>query len=161
MVGGRIKLQLDAGYPRGSRSISLRRSSAWSRRWAILSSIVAPGTSSTPPVITRPGSPAAWASTAVIIRSRRMAILRGVGAGGPGASGLGLALEDRAGLVGIVHDEREHRPVAPAAQEQVADDVDPGIGQLARHAGHPARPVADLGQDRFALDEGVLAGLED
>jgi len=28
-VGGRITLQLAAGYPRGSRSISLRRPSPW------------------------------------------------------------------------------------------------------------------------------------
>ena len=36
---------------------------------SILSNIVAPGTSSTPPTMTRPGSPHACASTAWIIRS--------------------------------------------------------------------------------------------
>ena len=36
-------------------------------RDALFSNIVAPGTSSTPPAITRPGSPPAWASTAVIM----------------------------------------------------------------------------------------------
>src|SRR6476646_6244720 len=41
-----------------------RTSSRCSRRNVILSTIVEPGTSSTPPTITRPGSPAACASTA-------------------------------------------------------------------------------------------------
>src|ERR1022692_1506484 len=36
-----------------------------------LSNMVCPGTSSTPPVITRPGSPQAWASTAVIMLENR------------------------------------------------------------------------------------------
>ena len=37
--------------------------------------MVAPGTSTTPPVMTRPGSPSAWASTAVIILEKRMTTL--------------------------------------------------------------------------------------
>src|SRR5260370_38632698 len=70
-VEGRIRLQLAAGYPRGSRSMRRRM---WSACWAsqfFLSNMVCPGTSSTPPVITRPGSPQAWASTAVIMFENR------------------------------------------------------------------------------------------
>ena len=76
--------------------------------------------------------------------------------GGPGRGGCGdrhrrvvrprlghrsaLALEDRAGDVGLVDDEREHRPVAPAAEEQVAVDVHAGIREGARRVG-PSRPA--------------------
>lgn len=43
-----------------------RRRSSWQvARWRIFSNMVAPGTSSTPPTMTRPGSPPAWASTAI------------------------------------------------------------------------------------------------
>src|SRR5450759_4439346 len=68
---GRIRLQLAAGYPRGSRSM---RGRMWSACWAsqfFLSNMVCPGTYSTPPVMTRPGSPQAWASTAVIMLENR------------------------------------------------------------------------------------------
>src|SRR5450759_1148894 len=68
---GKTRLQLAAGYPRGSRSMRRR---LWSACWAsqfFLSNMVCPGTSSTPPVITRPGSPHAWASTAVIMLENR------------------------------------------------------------------------------------------
>ena len=68
---GSTRLQFAAGYPRGSRSMRRRSPSAWSRRCVILSNMVRPGTSSTPPVMTRPGSPAACASTAVIILENR------------------------------------------------------------------------------------------
>src|SRR6185503_9938201 len=44
------------------------RASPCVARWRILSYIVAPGTSRTPPTITRPGSPAACASTAWMTR---------------------------------------------------------------------------------------------
>src|SRR5574338_1206617 len=44
----------------------LRRPSASRHRYCIFSNIVRPGTSSTPPVITRPGSPQAWRATAEI-----------------------------------------------------------------------------------------------
>src|SRR5262245_41897511 len=67
-----MRLQLAAGYPRGSRSILFLRLSPCSWRWHILSYIVAPGTSSTPPTITRPCSPHACASTAWISEERRM-----------------------------------------------------------------------------------------
>ena len=63
-------------------------------------------------------------------------------------------------LLGIVDHERERRPVAPAAQEQVAVDVDAGVGELAREPGHAARPVVDLGEDRLALEVRPAAGLE-
>ena len=46
-------------------------------------------------------------------------------------------------------------------EEQVAVDVDVGIGQRAGEARHPARPVVDLGQDRLALDVRVAALVED
>src|SRR5271170_5477614 len=46
----------------------------------IFSNIDLPGTSSTPPVTTRPGSPQAWASTAVIRLEKRMLVL-GCGCG--------------------------------------------------------------------------------
>ena len=36
-----------------------------------------------------------------------------------------------------------------------------GVGQGAGQAGHPARPVVDLGEDRFALDVDVAALVED
>src|SRR5512144_2830055 len=51
--------------------MTLRSSSPCSARWRILSNIDAPGTSSTPPTMTRPGSPAACASTAVMTGPRR------------------------------------------------------------------------------------------
>src|SRR6478736_4033075 len=51
-----------------------------------------------------------------------------------------LAFEDRARLLRVVDDKRERRRIAPSAEEQVAIDVDAGIRQLARKAGHPTRP---------------------
>src|SRR3972149_6855403 len=67
------------------------------------------------------------------------------------------ALEDRAGLLRVVDHEGEHRPVAPATEEEVAVDVHAGVGQSARDAGHAPRAVVHLGQDRLALAEGVAA----
>ena len=49
--------------PRGSNSSSRRSASPSASRWRIFSSIVVPGTSSTPPTTIRLGSPSAWAST--------------------------------------------------------------------------------------------------
>src|SRR6266542_3548593 len=72
----------------------------------------------------------------------------------------GLAFEDGAGGDRVVDDEREHRPIPPAAEEEVTQDVDPGVGKRAGEGGHAARPVRHLRQDRLALDEGVLAGLQ-
>src|SRR4029079_17389603 len=63
-----------------------------------------------------------------------------------------LAFEDRARLLGVVDDERERRRIAPSAEEQVAVDVDACVRKLAGEAGHPTRPVVDLGEDRLALD---------
>ena len=80
---------------------------------------------------------------------------------GPGGPSRQAALEDRACLLGIVNDERERRPIAPAAEEQVAQHVHPGVGELARDPGHAARPVVHLGQERLALEEGPAAVLED
>ena len=47
--------------PRGSNSSSRRSSSPSRSRCCIFSSIVVPGTSSTPPTMIRLGSPSAWA----------------------------------------------------------------------------------------------------
>ena len=43
----------------------------------------------------------------------------------------------------------------------MAVDVDVGVGQGARQAGHPARSIVDLGEDRLALDVDVAALVED
>src|SRR5438105_1588124 len=75
-------------------------------------------------------------------------------------SGSALALEDRARGGRVVDDKREHRPVAPAAEEKVAEDVDARVGQGPGKRGHPARPVRDLGEDRFALDVRVATLVE-
>ena len=56
--------------PRGSKSSSRRSSSPSRSRWRIFSSIVVPGTSSTPPTTIRLGSPSAWASTQCRTRPR-------------------------------------------------------------------------------------------
>ena len=69
---GRTRLQFDAGNPRGSRSIRRRRSSRFARSQVILSNIVEPGKSGTPSTMTRPGSPAAWRSTARMVGPRRI-----------------------------------------------------------------------------------------
>jgi hypothetical protein len=58
-----------------------------------------------------------------------------------------LALEDRAGDVGLVDDEAEHRPIAPPAEEQVAVDVHAGVGQRPGDPGHASGAVGDLRQD--------------
>src|SRR5688572_26701253 len=63
--------------PRGSNSSILRRPSSWSRRWTILSNMVLPGTSTTPPVMTLPYSPSAWTPTTVKARFQRIRILPG------------------------------------------------------------------------------------
>src|ERR1035437_9919345 len=68
---GRIRLQLAAGYPRGSRSMRRRIWSACFASQFFLSNMVCPGTARTPPALTRPGSPHAWASTAVIMLENR------------------------------------------------------------------------------------------
>src|SRR6185369_16415582 len=57
--------------------------------------------------------------------------------------------------------EGEHRPIAPAAEEQVAVDVHAGVGEAARDAGHATGLVVDLGDDRLALDVRVAAFVED
>ena len=72
-VGGSTRLQFAAGYPRGSRSMSFRSPSAWRSRYCIFRNIVSPGTSRTPPTMTRPGSPAACRSTAWMSRLERIA----------------------------------------------------------------------------------------
>ena len=51
--------------------------------------------------------------------------------GGQPAPRSALALEDRARDVRLVDDEREHRPIAPTAEEEMAVDVDSGVGQPA------------------------------
>ena len=48
------------------------------------------------------------------------------------------ALEDGAGLLGVVHDEGEHGAVAPATEEEVAVDIDAGVSQGPRDASHAA-----------------------
>lgn len=51
---------------------SRRRPSFSFQKCIILSYIVFPGTSRTPPVITSQTSPAAWAPTIVMVREKRM-----------------------------------------------------------------------------------------
>jgi hypothetical protein len=58
--------------PRGSNSSSRRSSSPSRSRWRSLSSIVSPGTSSTPPTTIRLGSPSACASTQWMTLSSRI-----------------------------------------------------------------------------------------
>src|SRR5512141_2258172 len=70
------------------------------------------------------------------------------------------ALEDRARLVRVVHDEGEGGAVAPAADEQVAQHVDAGVRELARDLRHAARAIVHLGQQRLALEERPAAVLE-
>src|SRR5262249_51880656 len=65
-VAGRTRLQFAAGYPRGSRSMRFRSPSMFCSRYCLFSNMVLPGTSSTPLMITRPGSPHACRSTAVM-----------------------------------------------------------------------------------------------
>ena len=52
-----------APWPRGSRISSSRRSSSSASKCSLRSSIVAPGTGPTPPVMTRVGIPSVWEST--------------------------------------------------------------------------------------------------
>ena len=52
-----------APWPRGSRISSSRRSSMCCSKCSLRSSIVAPGTGPTPPVMTRVGIPSVWEST--------------------------------------------------------------------------------------------------
>src|SRR3954464_13726112 len=61
------------------------------------------------------------------------------------------ALEDRARLLGIIDDERERRAVAPTPQEQVAEDVDPVVRELAGDRREATGTVLDLRQQRLAL----------
>src|SRR6476660_2570497 len=65
--------------------------------------------------------------------------------------GSALALEDGARDVRLVDDEREHRPIAPPTEEEVAVDVDAGIRESTRQARHPAWSIVDLGHERLAL----------
>ncbi len=63
--------------PRGSKMQMRRRSSRTSSRCIILSNMVAPGTSKTPPVTTLPTSPSAWQLTTVNVLFQRMAYCSG------------------------------------------------------------------------------------
>src|ERR1700689_1826263 len=81
------------------------------------SNMVLPGTSSTPPVITRPGSPQACASTAVIMLENRIPkiVTRGeregqVGRGaGPPACRVETHLDPLAQYWRVVFPSRDHR----------------------------------------------------
>src|SRR5438046_3747647 len=79
----------------------------------------------------------------------------------PPPAALARALQDRAINFRLVHHEREHRAVAPAAEEEVAVDVHAGVGEGTGDSGHAARPIVHFGQDRIALDVGVAALVED
>lgn len=57
------------------------------------------------------------------------------------------ALQDGPRLLRVVDHEREHRTVAPPADEQVAVDVDAGVGQPPRYRRHSARPVVHFGEE--------------
>ena len=74
--GGTIALPHRPGLPRGSRSICKRMSSWRAAISCIFSNTLPPRSKGIPPVMTRPGSPSAWASTAWIIRVARMGALR-------------------------------------------------------------------------------------
>ena len=63
-VGGCRIAPLIAPCPRGSRISSSRTSSMLSSNHSLRSSIVAPGSIGTPPVMTRVGMPSVWESTA-------------------------------------------------------------------------------------------------
>ena len=58
-----------AACPRGSRISSRRRSSRSASKCSLRSSIVAPGSGPTPPVMTRVGMPSVWESTAAKTRA--------------------------------------------------------------------------------------------
>ncbi len=66
-------LALRVTLPRGSRSSSLRMSSRSVARYRILSNMVRPGTSPTPPTITLPTSPSAWQPTTLNTLPKRTA----------------------------------------------------------------------------------------
>jgi len=67
---GRTRSSDSGADPRGSNSSSRRSSSPSASSHCIFSSIVVPGTSSTPPTTIRLGSPSAWASTQWRSRTR-------------------------------------------------------------------------------------------
>ena len=71
-VGGSSRLTLICRQPRGSWITNRRSESSAVLMWIILSSMVSPGTSMTPPVTTLPTSPSQWASTMVRVRDQRM-----------------------------------------------------------------------------------------
>src|SRR5712692_7435620 len=83
--------------------------SACVSRYVFFSNMVRPGTSSTPPVITRPGSPQACASTAVIMLEKRMGLQHA-------ADQPSVHLQARAGNVG----------------GGVGEQEDSGVGELPR-----------------------------
>src|SRR3954452_20216555 len=70
-VEGNTMSPESGAIPRGSCRIRRRSQSPSRSRWRILSSIVSPGTSSTPPTTIRLGSPSAWASTQWMTLPRR------------------------------------------------------------------------------------------
>src|SRR5207302_1844343 len=66
--GGRTRFIETTTPPRGSKRSICLRSSALVSRYFIRSNMVSPGGGITPPTITRPTSPSAWASTTVTAR---------------------------------------------------------------------------------------------
>ncbi len=72
-VGGRRRLTEALGPPRGSRTQKRRRPSPSPFIQCSFSSMVAPGTSSTPPVTIRPISPSAWTPRRLRVRLQRIA----------------------------------------------------------------------------------------
>src|SRR5699024_4686631 len=96
--------------PRGSYISSVRRSSLLSRNHCRRSAIVAPGSTPTPPVITRVGIPSVWQSTACGTRlDRTRSAYRSVEAVGDGLLG------GRAHVGLLLGQQRLARRAAPAA----------------------------------------------
>ncbi len=82
---------------------------------------------------------------------------------GPGAPSPRSASSCARGWAGHARHRRRRRrtsPGLPTGREQVAEDVDPGVGQCTRDARHAARTVVHLGEDRLALDKRVVTFLE-
>ena len=154
--------------PRGSNS-RMRRSRSSRSSACILSSIVSPGTSSTPPTTIRLGSPSAWASThwmtlAIRIRGTLPRMLEGKLAVVTGAgSGIGRATVHRFAAEGarvIAADLRLR-----ARPRDVRRDRQRHAGARRRHqargrraAARQARPDRRLLQQRRHPRDGHAAG---
>src|SRR4051812_1562266 len=152
-------MSADSGAePRGSK-IRVRRRRSSASRARIFSSIVVPGTSSTPPTTTRLCSPSAWASTqwmtlAIRIRGTLPAHARRQGRGDHGG-GIGDRARDRAPLRGRrgARDRRRSGLRARPRDVRRACQRDPGARRRHQARGRrgdarAARPPRRLLQQR-------------